>query len=415
MEMKKRILVIDDDLNARKTFYEAALEERFEVKYTDNADLIYNVIGTYKADLYIIDLNLGFFIDPKTGQQLMVESILEAVGKDKPIIILSGSYEDLMDKGRLTPIIRNSAEEGFNICSFFTFDDIRKVKDESRDELKNSYKEALYSRIEFFINKDRTPYDFGIICALDEELAPFMDKVVPDSIRQNQIDGIRYKRSIIKTKSGRELNFVTACSLKMGIADAGIIASHMVTRLGVKKIFMIGVCGGRSSVGVDIGDVIIPSESVAFQRGKLKEDGFSAEVECAKIKQSGMIRCDKAQTILSELFKEYVAKLVEEKGCALDIKTPNIHYDVIACADYVIDKDGVLDDIAKQIAHRRLCAVDMESYAVFRVGEILDVETLVVKSVMDLTSKKSDKYKSYASFIAANYLYQLLFREEILF
>ena len=124
MEMKKRILVIDDDLGARKESYKEALEDRYEVEYTDNADIIYNVIGKFKADLYIIDLNLSLFTDPKTNQPLMVESILEAVGKDKPIIILSGSYKDLMDKGRLTPIIRNSAEEGFNICSFFTWDDI---------------------------------------------------------------------------------------------------------------------------------------------------------------------------------------------------------------------------------------------------------------------------------------------------
>lgn len=415
MEIKKKILVIDDDLGARKEFYKEALEERYEVNYTDNADLIYDVIGRSKSDLYIIDLNLSLFTDPKTNQPLMVESILEAVGKNKPIIILSGDYSALMDNGRLTPIIKNSAEEGFNVCSFFTWEDIRKVKEESRMDYKNSYKDALYTRIDFFINKDRSPYDFGVICALDEELAPFMARAIPDSISQNQIDGIHYKRSLIKTQSGHELNFVAACSSRMGISDAGIIASHMATRLGVKKIFMIGVCGGRESAGVDIGDVIIPSESIAFQRGKLKEDGFSSEVESSKPKESGIVKCDKAPTILHELFREYVDKMVNESGCTIDIKKPNIHYDVMACADYVIDKEGVLDEISKTIAHRKLCAVDMESYAIFRVGEILDIETLVIKSVMDLTNKKSDKFKSYTSFIAANYLYQLLYREEIVF
>ena len=57
----------------------------------------------------------------------------------------------------------------------------------------------------------------------------------------------------------------------------------------------------------------------------------------------------------------------------------------------------------------------MESYAIFRVGEILNVETMVIKAVMDLTNNKSDKYKPYAAYMAANYLYQLLYREEITF
>jgi hypothetical protein len=38
---------------------------------------------------------------------------------------------------------------------------------------------------------------------------------------------------------------------------------------------------------------------------------------------------------------------------------------------------------------------------------------MVIKSVMDLYNNKSDKYKPYAAFMAANYLYELLYREII--
>ncbi len=57
----------------------------------------------------------------------------------------------------------------------------------------------------------------------------------------------------------------------------------------------------------------------------------------------------------------------------------------------------------------------MESYGIFRVGELLDINTMVIKSVMDLTNKKSDKYKPYAAYIAANYLYSLIYTEKIAF
>ena len=57
----------------------------------------------------------------------------------------------------------------------------------------------------------------------------------------------------------------------------------------------------------------------------------------------------------------------------------------------------------------------MESFGLYRVSDMLDVKTMVIKSVMDLTNKKSDDYKPYAAFMAANYLYQLLYREVIKF
>jgi len=411
MELKKRILVVDDDLQRRKQHYSDALEGKYEVTFTENADLIFHVIQNTKADLYIIDLNLDLFTNPETNLPLTVDAILRAVGKDKPIILLSGTYKELMEEGRLTPIINNASEVGYNVCSFFTWNEVVKA---AEDE-EVGYRSALHSRIDFCMNKDRTPYEFGIVCALEEELEPFMEKAVKNATRQNAIGGIHYRKSILRTKSGRELNFIAACSSAMGIADASIIATHMASRLGVKTIYMIGVCGGRESEGVNIGDVIIPSASIAFQRGKLKEDGFSPDIETATPKEKGLIKSPKAKTILSELFKEYISDYVKKHHSTLTLQEPALHYEAMACADYVIDKAGALDGIAGMVAKRKLCAVDMESYAIFRVGQLLDVETVVIKSVMDLTNNKSDRYKPYAAHIAANYLYQLLYREEKVF
>ena len=105
--------------------------------------------------------------------------------------------------------------------------------------------------------------------------------------------------------------------------------------------------------------------------------------------------------------------MIEEENRTLDLTIPKVHYEPMACADYVIDKEGALDEIAEKSAKRKLCAVDMESYAIYRVGEMMNVNTMVIKSVMDLSNNKSDKYKSYAAFMAANYLYQLLYNEII--
>jgi nucleoside phosphorylase len=212
-------------------------------------------------------------------------------------------------------------------------------------------------------------------------------------IKTFSIDGIIYKRSWLETQGGHKLRFVTTYSDYMGISDASILATHMASKLGIKKIF------------------IIPNESIAFQRGKLNENGFSYGVQIAQPK--GFIKCDEALDILESLRSNYFMKLLKAGKDSFESTSPKVHYEAMACADYVIDKKGEIDNIANTIAKRKLCAVDMESYAIYRVGDMLDVETMVIKSVMDLTNDKSDKYKSYAAFMAANYLYQLLYQEII--
>ena len=411
MAIRKQIFIVDDDLQNRKGFYVGALSEWYDLSFTENADNLFYDIKNSKADLYIIDLDLTGFNNPRSNTPLTADDVMGEIGKMKPIIILSGTYKQLMDKGRLTPFITFSAEEGYNICSFFTLDEIIKAaKNESSAE-----REALRAKIDFAIEKNRKPYDFGVVCALEEELEPFMEKAVAESISIGQISGVKFKRAILKTEKGKELRFVAAFSTNMGIADAGVIASTFVTKLGIETIYMIGVCGGREKGGVSIGDIIIPKESVAFQRGKLTKDGFSPDIQSAKPKEGGMILYDKSKGLLDSLFYAYTMKMAKEQKKSLSLEAPKVVYDVIACADYVIDKEGELDKIADMVSHRKLCGVDMESYAIFRVGEVHDVNTMVIKSVMDLTEKKSDEYKSYAAYIAANYLYQLLFKEVISF
>lgn len=404
MEAHKRILVIDDEWQSRKHDYENSLGGHYEVLFAEDADNIYNIIKESQADIFIVDLDLTQFLDPRSHLPMDICNVLGEIGTSKPIILLSGNYRQLMEQGRLTPIISHASEKGYNVGSFLTMDEIRSAS-ESENKILN-----LKSKIDFTIEKDRSPFAFGIVCALQEELKPFMDKAIPESFFERNVDGLRYRGGVVKNQTGKDIPFVAACPTEMGIADAGIITTNMVCKFNVKTIYMVGVCGGRESEGVNIGDVIIPKESVAFQRGKLTEKGFSSEIQFAKPKEKGLVQYSKADDILSQLFTDYTNIIREKEHRTLALEQPKVNYNVMACADYVIDKEGELDVIAKNIGQRKLCAVDMESYAIFRVGEILDIDTMVIKSVMDLTSNKSDKYKPYAAYMAANYLYQLIYQ-----
>ena len=175
MEAQKRILVIDDEWQSRKQDYENSLSRHYEVLFAEDADNIYNVIKNCQADLFIVDLDLTQFSDPRSHLPMDICNILGEIGTSKPIILLSGNYHQLMEQGRLTPIISHASEEGYNVGSFLTMDEIRSASENENKSLN------LKSKIDFTIKKDRSPYAFGIVCALQEELEPFMEKAIPES------------------------------------------------------------------------------------------------------------------------------------------------------------------------------------------------------------------------------------------
>ena len=91
------------------------------------------------------------------------------------------------------------------------------------------------------------------------------------------------------------------------------------------------------------------------------------------------------------------------------VHRPNIHYDVMACGSSVVDRAGMIDQIAKD-SHRKVAGLDMESYAFLRSATLTDpsVPRIVVKGVMDYSTGKSDKVKAQAAFWAAAFLAGLI-------
>jgi len=123
-----------------------------------------------------------------------------------------------------------------------------------------------------------------------------------------------------------------------------------------------------------------------------------------------MIFENKCDSLIQDIFKSFMTEQID-KGIAISVQRPNLRFNEMACGESIINKEGELDRIAEELNKPKLCGVDMESYAVYRLHEIIDIKTLVIKSVMDLSSNKSDKYKVYACYISANFLIEVLKRE----
>lgn len=409
---KYKILIIDDRCHERKLHFDAVLSDYFELFYVENPASIFNQIrdsklGANVIDLYLVDIELSRWKNPRNGQSLYVTDVLDAIGVDNPIVLISSEYSKLLDEGKLTPLMNDIVESGFNVGLFLVWSDIlnSSLSEDKSDVI------AIRAKIELIIKKNIKAkskfYHFGLICALQMEIKPFLDNSINIKKIQN-IGNVPVYEGEIKLNDGNILNYIFTTQQDMGTTDCAIVTSFLAIQYKVKNIFMVGVCGGRSG-HVKIGDIIIPSESIAYQRGKITENGLQSDigVSHSNINLRGITE-NQSESILTAIFQEYANHLTQA-GSLISITKPTIHYNELACGDNVIDKEGLLDQIAGKAAQRKLCGIDMESYAILRSNMLLDIKSAVIKSVMDLTSDKNDNYKEYAAFVSANFLFKILY------
>jgi nucleoside phosphorylase len=274
--------------------------------------------------------------------------------------------------------------------------------------VQNNIKFCLLSSKKRIIHQKEKEADIGIITALKVEIVPFIDNFKDTELERITSENVHYKKGVITAKNGDKIRFVTVLQEEMGTVDAAAIGAMLVKEFNIKHLFMIGVCGGRYGM-VEIGDIVIPSDSVAYQRGKLTDDGLKMEVGHSQTNITPKMIFDNCDFIIDKIYKKYTDKRIADKKRALPVKMPTIHFEPIACGENVLDKENELENISKNVAQRKLCAIDMESYAIFRLHKFLDIKTIVIKSVMDLTRYKSDDYKEYAAYISANFLFEILY------
>lgn len=421
METKFRLMVIDDRWNDRKEYYETVLSS-FEIVPVIEGKDMFDMIQNEKVDGYLIDMVLTKWINSyKKPQELM--PVLEAIGYGKPIALVSSQYEKMLKDGELTAIITDIISKGFLVNYFFLWSDFeieaqekKKYNNEGGDGLAD-YTQNIENILRIYLSrqkeinrkKEENTADIGIICALEKEMEPvlaLLEKVTTEPFGNGSL-----KRGFITTGSGKRIRVVAAIQQEMGNVNAAFVSLSLVRRYKIKHLFMTGVCGGRDGK-VKIGDIVIPHEICAYQGGRIEEKGFLLESNIAKSNvQTRVIFGNNCDAIGNDIRTKYFNKLFQSKKESIAVDVPQINFNEMACGDSIVDKPEELDRIAKEAAKRKLCAVDMESYAIYKLNEIADVKTLVIKSVMDLASDKSNKYKEYACFVSANFLIEILKRE----
>ncbi len=418
-----RILIIDDEWSSRKKTYENVLSNDLEIVAVENGSELFDKIQKVQVDGYLVDMVLDKWRTNDDKPQELIP-VLERIGIFKPIFLVSRQIGTLVENNQLTSIINKIIEKGLLLKSFFAWNDFEK-----ENRLKNNLVQTsninktilvhILSHVKIEKQKEEKIADIGIVCALNEELMPFLssrENLFP--AKDETIEGISipFKRGVITTKSNKKIKYVAVISPFMGMVDCSYSSSILISEFKIKHLFMIGVCGGRDTEDIGIGDIIIPRESVAYQQGKLDDSNFILNPSYAPQSSNIMSSIGSDNECMSGYLENINRKYrqVRQAEAKLYSHIPVIHEDEMACGEVVVNKMGELDKIANEVNRRKLCSIDMESYALYRSNFFFNnVKVTLIKSVMDKTKNKNDKYKSYAAHIASEYLHELLYNEKI--
>ncbi|RJQ53141.1 MAG: hypothetical protein C4526_07190 [Nitrospiraceae bacterium] len=209
------------------------------------------------------------------------------------------------------------------------------------------------------------------------------------------------------SKRGHNIKVLAGYLAETGIVDAGILTAELIVKSSPKYMAMTGVCGGNpDNKKIKMGDIVIATKLFLYQKGKLTDKGFEAEIASCEIDTTILqqINDSKKDLCLS------VEKDDPSRAKRYSDQRINVHMEPMACGTIVLNKsDGFKELISP--ADRKSIAVDMESYSVARacktVGDGIS-KAIIVKSIMDRTRDKTDIDRSFAAATSAKFLKYLV-------
>jgi len=202
---------------------------------------------------------------------------------------------------------------------------------------------------------------------------------------------------------GEESSKKVACIrlTRMGMIDSAVVTNNAVSELKPKVCVMTGICGGLSG-RVELGDVIVASESWDWQRGKHTTSG-TAETHSF---EPDIIRMPDILSRKITGFLQEIKSLDSIRALQLDSpKREEVSFRVgaIASGSAVVSSSKKSIEIASQ--SRKLLGIDMEIfgfYSASRNFEGAGTTFIALKSVCDLAdSNKNDDFHPFSSTISA--------------
>lgn len=185
---------------------------------------------------------------------------------------------------------------------------------------------------------------------------------------------------------------------EMGSVGAALGTRGAMLRTKAAHVVLVGICAGIPGK-VEIGDVVLPRTVIYFESGKVSTGRFSrrGRLESADDQR----HCDpgvlgRAALCTPPLRKEGITLYASD--------------DVMACGEKVVASKWFRDNQIR-FRHRKISAIDMESYGVARAAAEVKRKLTVIKGVCDMADhRKNDGAHTLAAENAANVLVALIER-----
>ncbi|EKN3458723.1 response regulator [Yersinia enterocolitica] len=240
--------------------------------------------------------------------------------------------------------------------------------------------------------------DVAIVTALEDPELDELLKLVQEPIKF-VLEGHSYYRFSIKNKSNKKISIVCASAERMGLSWSASLTTRIINKFSPKYIIMTGICAGVDGK-TDLGDIIVGDPVWDWGAGKLSEKS-GEKIFLPDPHQLPLNRKLKEGFKLISKDAQFMKSLPLTWSGNGITKIPSLKIAPMACGSSVISTQLVVDEINED--HRKLTAIEMESYGVMAASHAYDIPCVVIKSVCDFgNTKKSDDVQKYSSYTSAS-------------
>ena len=292
--------------------------------------------------------------------------------------------------------------------------------DEYRDEFEFIWEksEDFIKEIDFAQSTNRDEVDIAIICALEKELDAVLTmnrgrKQEWEELKTENNKSFIYKKNLY-SKNQKPLSII-ACRKsdnQMGSTVSANLTTEIIQRFHPKVILLVGIAAGTRSDGRNIGDILIATEVVDYDAGKVIEEGGNIRYEY----DSPSIKVNKKINNLFINISNYDESLKRIHDDASNIydnlpeRAIKIYSGTLVCRNIVTASQKEVNKIKER--YRKFIGLEMESYGVYYSADNSSIDNphfLCIKSVCDFAdSSKNDSGQKLAAFTAAEFCHEFI-------
>lgn len=387
-----KILIVDD-LQSRYDKISQIIREIYfscQINVVSNAQNAKSLLVDHEFDLVVVDLNLPNMPGDEATAQAGI-SLLKELNKNsrykKPFLSLGitshdENFESNASELRLqnTFLIKyDSVSDDWIQVIRFSIYNIKKMRSNTLDML-------------FFTS---IPAEESAVLRLNGI------SWMPRKIKIN--DYFSYSRGKIILNQ-KEYSVGCIKSPRVGMVESAIATSFALKELRPRLSIMVGICAGVKK-DVNLGDVIVSSESWDWQSGKLIVQSGENILAIAPdtIKIGEVMRSSIENLITSLKTKSSLANLQLLHPDANNNVSSQILFAPTVSGSAVVANPSIIENIKGQ--HRKILGIDMEIFGFFaahRANSLNGNDFLAVKSVSDFgDGDKDDRFHQYSSQISA--------------